>query len=63
MRSEAVFAIPGMGSLVVHSAVHKDFPVVQGVVLTMVLIVVATNLVVDMLYSLLDPRIGRECTR
>jgi len=57
---EAVFAIPGMGSLVVAGAVAKDFPVVQGVVLTMVIIVVATNLVVDMLYALLDPRVGRE---
>jgi peptide/nickel transport system permease protein len=57
---EAVFAIPGMGSLVVAGAVSKDFPVVQGVVLTMVVIVVATNLVVDMLYALLDPRVGRE---
>lgn len=57
---EAVFAIPGMGSLVVHAAVHKDFPVVQGVVLTMVVLVVAVNLVVDMLYTLLDPRVGRE---
>jgi peptide/nickel transport system permease protein len=49
-----------MGSLVVAGAVSKDFPVVQGVVLTMVVIVVATNLVVDMLYALLDPRVGRE---
>ena len=57
---EAVFAIPGMGSLVVAGAVSKDFPVVQGVVLTMVILVVVTNLVVDMLYSALDPRIGRE---
>jgi len=57
---EAVFAIPGMGSLVVHGAVSKDFPVVQGVVLTMVIVVVATNLVVDTLYTLLDPRVARE---
>ena len=57
---EAVFAIPGMGSLVVHGAVHKDFPVVQGVVLTMVILVVVTNLIVDLLYTMLDPRVGRE---
>lgn len=57
---EAVFAIPGMGSLVVAGAVAKDFPVVQGVVLTMVVVVVLTNFVIDTLYALLDPRVGRE---
>ena len=44
---EAVFAIPGMGSLIVHAAIHKDFPVVQGVVLAMVVIVIALNLLID----------------
>jgi peptide/nickel transport system permease protein len=55
---EAVFAIPGMGSLIVRAAINKDFPVVQGVVLSMVLVVVATNLLIDMLYSVLDPRVS-----
>jgi peptide/nickel transport system permease protein len=54
---EAVFAIPGMGSLIVRAAINKDFPVVQGVVLSMVLLVVLTNFVIDMLYSVLDPRV------
>jgi len=54
---EAVFAIPGMGNLIVNGAIHRDFPVVQGVVFVMVLIVVALNLVTDVLYSILDPRI------
>ena len=56
---EAVFAVPGMGSLVIAGAATKDFPVVQGVVLTLVILVVLTNLVIDMLYTLLDPRVGR----
>jgi peptide/nickel transport system permease protein len=55
---EAVFAIPGMGSLIVNSAIHRDFPVVQGVVFAMVLVVVALNLVTDILYNVLDPRIA-----
>lgn len=55
---EAVFAIPGMGSLIVNAAIHRDFPVVQGVVFAMVLIVVTLNLVTDILYSVLDPRIA-----
>lgn len=55
---EAVFAIPGMGSLIVHAAIHKDFPVVQGVVLAMVVIVICLNLLIDVLYTVLDPRVG-----
>lgn len=53
---EAVFAIPGMGSLIVHAAVHRDFPVVQGVVFVMVLIVIAINFSADAMYRLVDPR-------
>ncbi len=46
---EAVFAIPGAGSLVAYSAINKDFPVVQGVVLVLVIFVIVINLVVDVL--------------
>ena len=55
---EMVFAWPGIGRLVVTSVFSRDFPVVQGVVLTYAAIFVAANLIVDMVYSLLDPRIG-----
>lgn len=55
---EAVFAIPGMGNLIVNAAIHRDFPVVQGVVFAMVIVVVGINLVTDLLYSVLDPRVG-----
>ena len=55
---EAVFAIPGAGSLVAYSAINKDFPVVQGVVLLFVIIVIIINLVVDILNALLDPRVA-----
>lgn len=54
---ESVFAIPGLGSQVVRAALQKDFPVIQGVVLTFVLIVILTNLLVDILYRFIDPRI------
>jgi peptide/nickel transport system permease protein len=56
---EAVFAIPGMGNLIVHAAIQRDFPVVQGVVLAMVVVVILTNLLTDFLCALVDPRIGR----
>jgi peptide/nickel transport system permease protein len=55
---EAVFAIPGAGSLVAYSAINKDFPVVQGVVLVFVVIVLLVNLTVDVLSALLDPRVA-----
>jgi peptide/nickel transport system permease protein len=54
---EAVFAIPGMGSLIVRGAVQRDFPIVQGVVFSMVVIVIAINLVTDLLCAVVDPRI------
>lgn len=54
---EAVFAIPGMGSLIVHAAIHRDFPVVQGVVFAMVLIVIVINFTTDALYRIVDPRV------
>lgn len=54
---ESVFAIPGIGSLLVYSAINKDFAVIQGIALVLVLIVIAINLLVDVFYFALDPRI------
>jgi len=56
---EAVFAIPGMGGLIVHAAIQRDFTVVQGVVFAMVVVVILVNLVTDVLCAAVDPRIGR----
>lgn len=55
---ESVFAIPGMGSRVIGAASARDFPVIQGVVLTYVLIVLAINLLIDIAYRIIDPRIS-----
>ena len=54
---EAVFAIPGMGSLIVRGAIQRDFPIVQGVVFAMVIIVILVNLIADLLCAAIDPRI------
>jgi peptide/nickel transport system permease protein len=54
---EAVFAIPGLGSLIVRGAIQRDFPIVQGVVLTMVVVVIVVNLIADLLCAAVDPRI------
>ena len=57
---ETVFAIPGMGKLVVDGMLSQDYTVVQGVILIVAVIVVVSNLVVDILYGWLDPRIQYE---
>lgn len=57
---EVVFAIPGMGNTIVNATLQRDFPVVQGVVLAMVVTVILVNLIADMLYSVLDPRIAQQ---
>jgi peptide/nickel transport system permease protein len=54
---EAVFAWPGMGSLIIDAIHDKDFPVLQGVFLMIAACVVAANLVADMVYGVLDPRV------
>ena len=54
---ETVFAWPGIGLLVVDSIFARDYPVVQGVVLVIAVLVVVVNLAVDVIYTLLDPRI------
>src|SRR5262249_20216993 len=55
--TEVVFARPGLGKLVVDSIQNKDFPVVQGVILVIATTYVAINLVVDISYAFVDPRI------
>ena len=57
---EVVFAVPGMGNTIVNATLQRDFPVVQGAVLVMVLTVITVNLITDMLYSVLDPRISQR---
>ncbi len=58
--TETIFAIPGVGRLAVDSILTRDYPMVQGVVLFVAVAVVATNLAVDVVYGLLDPRIRLE---
>lgn len=55
--TETLFVLPGIGSLAVNAIFSRDFPVVQGDVLFLSLVFMMTNLVVDILYAFLDPRI------
>jgi peptide/nickel transport system permease protein len=54
---ETIFAYPGMGRLAADSIFFRDFPVLQGAVLVMALAVLACNLLTDLLYAYVDPRI------
>lgn len=56
--TESVFAWPGVGRLLVDSILTRDYPVVQGAVLVLAAASVVINLVIDLLYAVLDPRIG-----
>lgn len=53
---ESVFAIPGVGELLVQSVLSKDFPVVQGVTVILMFTVILINLIVDILVAAIDPR-------
>jgi peptide/nickel transport system permease protein len=55
--TETVFAIPGLGRLTVDAILRRDYPVIQGVVLVFSLSYVMINLLIDISYTLLDPRI------
>jgi len=55
--TESVFAIPGLGRLTVDAILRRDYPVIQGVVLLFSFVYVLVNLIVDLLYTVFDPRI------
>ncbi len=55
--TETVFAIPGLGSFTVDAVLNRDFPVIQGLVLLFAVCYVVVNLIIDLSYLVLDPRI------
>lgn len=56
---ENAFAIPGMGRLVVQGVLSRDYPVVQACILVIVVVFVLVNLLVDLLYAVVDPQVRR----
>ncbi|MGH7324769.1 MAG: ABC transporter permease [Candidatus Rokuibacteriota bacterium] len=54
---EIIFAVPGMGTALVQAVNYRDYPTVQAIIFVMAVIFLAVNLVVDLLYGWLDPRI------
>lgn len=55
--TESVFAIPGLGRLTVDAILHRDYPVIQGIILVFSGVYVGINVLVDLAYTCLDPRI------
>ena len=55
--TETVFNLPGVGKLIVSTALARDYPVMQNLFLYVVLMTMIVNLLVDLSYGLLDPRI------
>ena len=55
--TESVFAIPGLGRLTVDAILRRDYPVIQGVILLFSFVYVLVNLLIDILYTVIDPRI------
>jgi oligopeptide transport system permease protein len=54
---EIIFAVPGMGKHFVQSVSNRDYPLILGLTLLYSVILVAANLIVDLLYAIVDPRI------
>lgn len=54
---EVIFVVPGMGTLLINSIVHRDFVMIQGMILMVAAVILVLNLAIDLLYAMLDPRI------
>jgi peptide/nickel transport system permease protein len=54
---EQVFSLPGIGRLIIGAILSRDFPVIQGGLLFLAVIYLLVNLVVDLLYAVVDPRV------
>ncbi|MBQ6115682.1 MAG: ABC transporter permease, partial [Synergistaceae bacterium] len=58
--TESIFAVPGVGRLMVNAIMSRDYPMVQGGVLFIAITFSIVNLLVDLLYAYIDPRIKAE---
>ena len=57
LLTETIFVWPGIGRLNFEAVQHRDYPLIMGIVMTLALITLAVNLVADLLYAVVDPRI------
>ena len=56
-RDENIFSLPGMGNLAVEATYDRDFPIITGIMIILAFVVLLTNLLVDLTYAWVDPRI------
>ena len=54
---ESIFSLPGMGRLTLDAVIRRDYPMVQGTVMVMAIIFISVNLIIDLMYAVIDPRI------
>ena len=57
---EQIFSIPGIGRLMITAVINRDLPLVQGLIFYTSLVLVIINFIIDILYSIVDPRIRSE---
>ena len=57
---EIIFGLPGIGNTLINAIFNRDYPVVQGATMLLAFIFIFANLLVDLLYGVLDPRISQE---
>jgi peptide/nickel transport system permease protein len=55
--TESIFGLPGIGSLAVNSVVDADLPLIVGITLVTATFIIVANLIVDLLYAVIDPRV------
>jgi oligopeptide transport system permease protein len=54
---ETIFSLPGIGRYFVQAALNRDYTVVMGVVIVFAVLIILLNLIVDLIYGLLDPKV------
>ncbi|MED1954075.1 MULTISPECIES: ABC transporter permease [Brevibacillus] len=57
---ETIFSVPGLGQLLINSILSRDYPIIQGLVLVFAILVIVVNLLTDLCYAWLDPRVDLE---
>ena len=57
---EQIFSIPGIGRLMITAVINRDLPLVQGLIFYTSVVLVVINFMIDILYSIVDPRIRSE---
>ena len=61
--TETVFAWPGVGRLTYEAVIYRDFPLLQAVIILKSILILTINLVVDILYTVVDPRLRSTISR